>query len=123
MELATGAPVTGHIRGGPQHAGDPYFVAVGLSGSTPGTTYLGEIVPIDSDWLVIASAGSSLSHYQGFLGFLDHNGDAVCTLDFSGVAPLPQWLNGYQLTLAAFVWDAAWQSTGEATNHCDVLLR
>ncbi|MFK7739694.1 MAG: alpha/beta fold hydrolase [Planctomycetota bacterium] len=123
MLLATADPVQATIRGGAQHADDPYFVVVGLSGSAPATPYLNSFVPAEDDWLFVASAGSTLPYYSGFLGFLDANGDASCTLDYSFAAPLPQLLNGLQLTMAAFIWDYEWSPTGEPTNPCDILLR
>ena len=105
------------------HATDPYFVAVGLSGMVPETTYLGVSIPLDGDWLVVASAASQQLFYTGFLGFLDANGDAACSVDYSSVAPLPQILNGLNLTMAAFVWDFNWAPSGEASNACHVMLR
>lgn len=123
MDLATAPQVTATIRGGAAHSGDPYFVAVGLSGIVPSTSYLGEVVPLDGDWLTVASAGSSAVYYTGFLGMLDGNGETTCVLDYSSVAPLPQVLNGLQLTMAAFIWDYAWAPTGESTNACEIMLR
>lgn len=123
IDLATAPQVTATIRGGEVHSGDPYFVAVGLSGIMPSTSYLGEVVPIDGDWLTVASAGSSAVYYTGFLGMLDGNGETICVLDYSSVAPLPQILNGHHLTMAAFVWDFAWAPTGESSNACEMMLR
>ena len=71
----------------------------------------------------MASAGSSAVYYTGFLDLLDGNGEADCVLDFSSAAPLPQLLNGYGLTMAAFIWDGPWAPTGEATNACEIMLR
>ncbi len=123
IDLTTAPQVTATIRGGAAHSGDPYFVAVGISGIVPATSYLGEVVPLDGDWLTVASAGSSAVYYTGFLGMLDGNGETSCALDYSSVAPLPQILNGYQLTMAAFIWDYAWAPTGESTNACEIMLR
>ncbi|HEB52299.1 MAG TPA: hypothetical protein ENI87_03480 [bacterium] len=123
LALDTLNPVTATLRGGVARAGDPYFVAVGLSGQVPSTPYLGEWIPLDVDWLVAASAASAASYYQGFLGFLDAGGEALCTLDYSAVAPLPQYLNGLHLTMAAFVWDYQWAPTGKPSNACELMLR
>jgi hypothetical protein len=124
LELATLAPVVATIRGGVERTEFPYFVAVGISGQVPSVTYLNDVVPLDGDWLVVASAASQTApFYQGFLGFLDLQGEATCTLDYSSAAPLSQVLNGWQLTLAAFVWDGEWAPTGAATSPCDVMLR
>lgn len=123
IDLATAPAVTATVRAGLGHAGDPYFVAVGLSGIVPSTSYLGEVVPLDGDWLTVASAASSAVYYTGFLGMLDNNGEATCGVDYSSVAPLPQLLNGHRLTIAAFVWDYSWAPTGESTNACEVMLR
>jgi hypothetical protein len=123
IDLTTAPQITATIRGGAAHSGDPYFVAVGISGIVPATSYLGEVVPLDGDWLTVASAGSSAVYYTGFLGMLDGNGETSCVLDYSSVAPLPQILNGYNLTMAAFIWDYAWAPTGESTNACEIMLR
>jgi hypothetical protein len=123
LDLATPQPLLGRVRAGEAHGGHPYFVAVGLSGQVPGVPYLNDVVPIDGDWLVAQSAGSSEApYYSGFLGFLDAAGEAPCSFDLSTVA-LPQGLNGYRLTLVAFVWDGQWAPTGAAANACDVWLR
>jgi hypothetical protein len=121
--LATLPKVDATVRGGLDHAGDPYFVAIGLSGIVPSTSYLGVTVPVEGDWLVVASAASSLPYYTGFLGFLDASGEASCTVDYSAAAPLPQVLNGSRLTMIAFVWDSQWAPTGEASNACEIALR
>lgn len=123
IDLSTMAPVVATIRGGAVHATDPYFVAVGFSGTVPTTNYLGTSIPLDGDWLVVASAASQGSFYNGFLGFLDANGEATCSFDYSSVAPLPQFLNGQSLAVAAFVWDYNWASSGDASNACQVMLR
>lgn len=123
IDLATLSKVDATVRGGLDHAGDPYFVAIGLSGIVPSTSYLGVTVPVEGDWLVVASAASSLPYYTGFLGFLDASGEAGCTVDYSAVAPLPQVLNGSRLTMIAFVWDSQWAPTGEASNACEIALR
>jgi predicted acyl esterase len=123
LDLAAPTPITTTIRGGIARAGYPYFATVGLSGHLPTVAYLNDVIPVDADWLVIASAASSQAPYfTGFLGFLDNDGEATCSLDLSTVA-LPQVLNGYRLTFATFVWDGQWAPTGAAANPCDVLLR
>lgn len=121
-----GAPgiVAGEVRGGLSRAGWPYFAVVGLAGQLPGTPYLGDVVPIDPDWLAIASAGSlGAPVFQGFLGFLGTDGDAPFALDLSGLPALPQALNGWSFTFTAFVWDGPWAGSGAAANPVDVLLR
>ncbi|HEX5051476.1 MAG TPA: alpha/beta fold hydrolase [Planctomycetota bacterium] len=112
------------LRGGTVRAGYPYFMAVGLSGHEPSIPYLNDIVPVEGDWLVIVSAGSSQApFFGGFLGFLDGEGVGTATLDLSSAAPLPGVLNGLQLTFVGFAWDGAWAPTGKAANPCDVMLR
>ena len=54
---------------------------------------------------------------------LDVDGEASCALDYSSAAPLPQILNGYHLTMVAFVWDEPWSQTGQATNASEIMLR
>jgi len=70
-----------------------------------------------------ASVASGASYYTGFLGFLDALGEANVGFDYSVAAPLPQFLNGAQITMAAFVWDYEWAPTGQPTNACEILLR
>jgi Acetyl xylan esterase (AXE1) len=124
LELATAAPAVLRLRGGAGRASYPFFATVGLSGQQPGIPYLNDIVPIEGDWLVVASAGSMEPPYYGnFLGWLDAAGEATVTFDLSSIAPLPQVLNGLQFTFAAFVWDGSWAPTGAASNPCDVMLR
>ncbi|MFY9344019.1 MAG: hypothetical protein WAT39_16135, partial [Planctomycetota bacterium] len=124
VELAAPAPVVATLRGGSLRAGFPYFVTVGLSGQLPATGYLNDVIPIEADWLVLASAGSLQAPiFAGFLGFLDGTGNVDATLALGSAAPLPQLLNGLALTFAAFVWDGAWAATGAAATPCDVLLR
>lgn len=124
LDLATAPAITGTLRGGSERSGYPYFAAIGLSGQVPGVPYLDDVVAIDGDWLVVASAGSNEAPwFSGFLGFLDVDGNATLTLDLSSAAPLPQLLNGMQLTFAAFVWNGPWAPTGAGSNPCDVQLR
>ena len=124
LELATAAPVSLQLRGGAMRANYPFFATVGLSGQQPGVPYLNDVVPIEGDWLVIASAGSLEPPFYGnFLGWLDGSGQTTITFDLSSIAPLPQVLNGLQLTFAAFVWDGPWAPTGAASNPCDVMMR
>lgn len=123
LALSTADPVAATVRGGIEHAGDPYFVAIGLSGSVPETPYLNSVIPLDGDWLVVQSAASTHTFYNGFIGFLDSAGEAQCGIDFSSVAPLPQLINGRHLTMAAFVWDDQWAPTGASSNACEILLR
>ncbi len=124
LDLATPQPILGTLRGGSARAGFPYFAAMGLSGHQPSIPFLNDIVPIDGDWLVVLSAASSQApFFSGLLGFLDAQGEATLSFDFSTAAPLPQILNGLQFTFAAFVWDGPWAPTGAAANPCDVMLR
>jgi predicted acyl esterase len=123
VDLAAAQPVAATLRGGQDHAGDPYFVALGLGGMVPATPYLGQLLPLEDDWLLAASAASGAPFYSGFLGFLDASGVANVGFDYSSAAPLPQLLNGLQVTMAAFVWDYEWAPTGQPTNACEILLR
>ncbi|MCB9877989.1 MAG: hypothetical protein H6835_10350 [Planctomycetes bacterium] len=125
IDLDTAQPINATLRAGDERAGFPYFAAVGISGQVPTTNYLGETIPTDGDWLVIASAANTWepAFYQGFLGFLDNDGNAQLVLDYSAISPLPQFLNGLQLTLVGFVWDGPWAPTGAASNAFDVMLR
>ncbi|MEZ6038222.1 MAG: hypothetical protein R3F29_12130 [Planctomycetota bacterium] len=125
IDLATVQPIGATLRGGVERAGFPYFAAVGLAGQLPTVSYLGEAISIDGDWLVQASAANTWqpNFYQGFLGWLDNDGEAQLVLDYSAAAPLPQLLHGLQLTLVAFVWDGPWAPTGAASNAFDVMLR
>jgi len=122
LEVAAPTPIVARLRGGAVRAGLPYFVAVGMSGQTPGAVYLNATIPIDVDWLAIESVASTSAPFAGFLGFLDAAGDAACGLDLAGI-PLPQGLNGYRLNFAAFVWDGPWAPTGAPSNAAEVQLR
>ena len=124
LELAAPAPIATTLRGGTERAGFPYFAAVGLSGQVPGASYLGDHVPIDGDWMVLWSAGSTqVPWFTGFLGFLDPNGETQLTFDLGSAAPLPQFLNGLQLTMISFVWDDQTAETGASSNAVDVQFR
>jgi hypothetical protein len=122
LDVASPAPIAARLRGGAARAGWPYFAAVSLSGQTPGAPFLNATIPLDVDWLAIESVASSTAPFAGFLGFLDAAGEAGCGLDLSGIA-LPQGLNGYRVTFAAFVWDGPWAPTGAPSNAVDVHLR
>lgn len=123
FDLAAPTTINYSLRAGPGHAVDPYFVALSLSGHQPGVPFLNDVIPLAGDWLSIVSAASTTAPFVGFLGWLDADGEALCTFDLSGLAALPQELNGLQFTAAAFVWDGPWAPTGAASNPCDVLLR
>lgn len=122
LDVAAPASITARLRGGAARAGLPYFAAVGLSGQTPGAIYLNATIPIDVDWLAIESVASTTPPFAGMLGFLDPSGEATCGLDLTGI-PLPQGLNGYRFTFAAFVWDGPWAPTGAPSNAAEVQLR
>jgi predicted acyl esterase len=123
LDLAAPVPLHATVRGGSVRAGFPFFAAVGMSGQQPGVPFLNDVVPIDGDWLVLMSAGScEPPFFVNLLGFLDANGEAACQFDLSSVV-LPQFLDGFCLTMCAFVWDGPWLPTGAAANPCDVMLR
>lgn len=124
IDLLAPGSVVATVRGGSVRSGFPFFAMVGLSGQAPATGYLNAVIPIDADWLVLTSAGSSEPPlFSGFLGFLDGAGRANVTFNLSSVAPLPAVLNGLAFTFAAFVWDGPWAATGAASIPCDVLMR
>ncbi|MBL9077530.1 MAG: alpha/beta fold hydrolase [Planctomycetes bacterium] len=124
LDLATLPPYDLTLRAGSVRAGLPYMLAVGLSGQVPATTFLGETVPIEPDWLVGFSAASmQVPWFFGFLGALDATGDATGTLDLSAAAPMQEWLAGWSLTTIGFVWDAPWAPSGAASNAVDVRFR
>lgn len=122
LDVASPTPIHARLRAGAARAGLPYFAAVSLSGQTPGAAYLNAIIPLDVDWLTIESVAATAPPFAGMLGFLDAAGEASLGLDLSGV-PLPQGLNGYRFTFAAFVWDGPWAPTGAASNAAEVQLR
>lgn len=124
LPLATLPPFAMELRGGAARAAFPYLLAVSMGGQLPGIPYLGDMVPIEPDWLVGVSVASlQAPYFTGFLGFLDANGVADAQLDFSSIAPMPNFLSGWCLTAAGFVWDGEWAPTGAATNALDVVLR
>ena len=124
MALDSADPVAMQVRGGEVRANTPYFAVVGLSGQVPATPLFGDDLPIEADWLAIASAGGAPgTYYTGFFGLLDDDGEATCSFDYSSAAPLPQLLNGWHLTVTAFAWDGPASPTGTACNAVDVMLR
>ena len=54
---------------------------------------------------------------------MDSEGQALVGFDYSPAAPLPQFLNATQISMAAFVWDFEWAPTGQPTNACEILLK
>jgi hypothetical protein len=123
LDLAAPVPMVATVRGGTMRGGLPYFGLVGLSGHGPAVPYLNDVIPIDADWLALASAASNTPMFAGFLGFLDANGNASMTFDLVPVGAIPAVLNGLSFTFAAFVWDGPWAPTGAATTPVDVWLR
>lgn len=124
LDLATLPAFDMQLRGGSARAVYPYLLAVGMAGQVPGIPYLGDVVPLAPDWLVgVSVASMQAPYFTGFLGWLDLDGNADATLDFSSIAPMPAFLSGWCLTVAGFVWDGEWAPTGAATNALDVLMR
>lgn len=122
--LATPPLVQLWVRGGAARAGNPYFVTCGVSGHVPGTPFLNDVMPIESDWLVGIVSGALLQpEFTGFLGVLGPDGEATGTMDFAPHAPLPPELTGLRLSFAAFVFDSMVGATGAASNPCDVFLQ
>jgi len=124
LDLATLPAFDMHLRGGVDRAVFPYLLAVGMGGQLPMIPYLGEMVPVEPDWMVgVSVASMQAPFFTGFLGFLDAEGEAIGHLDFSSIAPLPGFLAGWSLTAAGFVWDGEFAPTGAPTNALDVQFR
>lgn len=121
LQLAQPGPIQLTLRGGIHRANSAYFGLVGLSGQAPGTPFMNALLPVEFDWLVAASAGGTGALFSGALGVLDGQGNAGMTHDLSSLPSLPQFLNGSQLTFAAFVWDPTGAS-GAASNAWDVMM-
>ncbi|MGK0157619.1 MAG: hypothetical protein ACI9SE_004600, partial [Neolewinella sp.] len=120
LVLSNPAPIALTLRAGAVRAQQFYFGAVGVSGQSPATPFLNAMLPFEFDWLVSASAGANGPLFFGGLGQLDVDGEAAMRLDLSSLL-LPTFLNGQQLTFAAFVWDVAGTS-GAASNAWDVVM-
>jgi alpha-beta hydrolase superfamily lysophospholipase len=124
FDLATALPLPLELRAGSSRAGNPYFVTASLGGHLPGTPFLNDALPIESDWFFgIVTPAILLPQFQGFLGNLDANGNATAVLDLSPHAPLPAMFAGLRLSFAAFVFDGMTGASGAASNPCDVFLR
>ena len=88
-----------------RHAGAPYLLLMGGSGTTPGIAIPGATVPVTYDALTDAGLtllGSAV--VPGFVGFLDADGRADPRLDLP--APFAAALVGRRLTFAAVGIDA-----------------
>lgn len=121
MQVAHPMPIELALRGGTARAHHIYLGMVGLSGQTPGTPFYGTTLPVEFDSLVGSTAGSSKGMFTGGIGPLDEHGNATMNFDMTSMPLLPQFLNGSQLTFAAFVWDWTGQG-GAASNAWDVML-
>lgn len=124
FDLATAPPLSLHLRGGGDRAGQPYYVTFGVSGHLPATPFLNDVMPVESDWLVgVTTVAWMQPGFTNFLYDLDAAGEATAVVDFSAWAPLPPELSGLRLTFVAFVFDSVAGVSGAATNPCDVFLR
>ncbi|HET6164709.1 MAG TPA: sialidase family protein [Planctomycetota bacterium] len=101
ISASTGGTVTFTLSPGPLFGSTEYHVLGSLSGTTPGTDFFFENVPINYDLFTLATIYDANSNvFPGFTGALDASGAAAAQL-VSG--PLPPALIGVQMDFAALV--------------------
>jgi hypothetical protein len=101
ISAATGGTATFTVSPGPLFGSTEYHVLGSLSGTTPGTDFFFENVPINYDLFTLATIYDANSNvFPGFTGALDASGAAAAQL-VSG--PLPPALIGVQMDFAALV--------------------
>lgn len=96
------------IMPGSEHAGRPYFLLSGMTGTSPGTTLPGgEVLPINFDvWTYfVLSYMNSLSIFTGFTGTLDAAGEATAMFDTTGYTPIDPRLLGETMQFSAAIKD------------------
>jgi hypothetical protein len=101
ISAATGGTATFTVSPGPLFGSTEYHVLGSLSGTTPGTDFFFENVPVNYDLFTLATIYDANSNvFPGFTGNLDATGAATAQL-VSG--PLPPELIGVQMDFAALV--------------------
>ncbi|HET6201936.1 MAG TPA: hypothetical protein VFI25_03940 [Planctomycetota bacterium] len=112
--VGTGGVQTLVVDVGAAYAGDLYVVGTNFTGTAPGTSIGGVLVPLNIDALVLVcleNANSSI--FANTFGTLDASGRAFAALN---LPPLPPIAAGLALNSAALVLDAATGVPALATN-------
>jgi hypothetical protein len=107
VELRDGNPadVRYALQADTAEAGRLYFVALGVSGTSPGFGFGGTTIPLNPDWLTsIVLTGPSAFPFSGFSGLLDANGRAEPVLQLSALPSLG--LAGLKLAATGLVLDS-----------------
>ena len=80
VSLLTGGTVNFDLQAGPAHAGELYFMLGSLSGTSPGTPFGGQLVPLNVDAYTLDLLAAPGTIISGQLGFLDAAGEAGASL-------------------------------------------
>ncbi|MCI0586962.1 MAG: hypothetical protein L0323_09005 [Planctomycetes bacterium] len=108
------------LNAGPAYAGDFYFVATNFTGTAPGTSIGGIVVPLNfDDLLQISLEVPNSGVFTNNLGILDAGGRAFTALD---VPPIPAYLAGLGLNSAALIVDSVTLVPTLATNPVPLAL-
>ncbi len=118
IDTATGGAIEYHLDLGPLNAGRPYFVVLGLSGSTPPWIVAGLPIPVAVDGLTsIGINAANTPVFTDFFGVIGANGAARAKFDVPpGIAAA---LAGSTVTAAAVLID----EFDFASRAVDILLR
>lgn len=99
---------------GPAYAGDFYFVGTNFTGTAPGISIAGIVIPLNfDDLLQISLELPNSAVFTNNLGFLDAGGRAFAALN---VPPIPAYLAGLNLNSAAVIVDSVTLVPTLATN-------
>ena len=89
LSIATGGVQTMRLDGGVAHAGKPYLIVGSLSGTAPGSPFLGLNIPLNIDpyfWFLVANPNTLIAPSWGTL---DAAGKATASLTLpTGVSPV-----------------------------------
>jgi hypothetical protein len=100
LSAPSGCDIPIYLDAGAAYAGRAYAVALGLSGSNPGTPLPGgKTLPVNWDWLsTLVLNYPGLPVFDGFRGNLDSQGEAIANFRLLGPAAAPYV--GQKLTVA-----------------------
>lgn len=106
------------LRGTPSRAGRGYLLLAGLSGTHPGLSVQGGVLPLNVDFLVeAAAAGGPL--FPGGFGVCDANGDATAAIDVPVLPFLPPALLGQSVHACCWLFPTA-GGAGEPSNPVEI---
>ncbi|MBN2491704.1 MAG: glycoside hydrolase family 18 protein [Planctomycetes bacterium] len=123
LSLAAPARIDLLVESDAARAGRFYYVVGSLTGTAPGLSLPGGVLPIAFDqltWMSIVSANSPL--FPNTIGMLDAAGSARAGFNAVVLGPLPSVLAGMKLHFAAWVAQSSANLTGEPSNPVDVFF-